>query len=381
MRAMVATVVALATGAAGFLPASIPMRLASRWEQPVSSMIMNNAGSSGRQDDASGEGLLTRTGWLQATTAAVAVGVGVAVSPDPASAAAKESGPDGLPASGYFVQHAVFKVPDMDEEVKFYTKGLGMKIVRQREVNGARNVFVAYGEETLANKDGGYFSLELVYDPKAPPGYSSGGPFQYLGLSLDSTLATIAYKVDAAGGTVVPHWFGTKDFVEVTSPSGTTVRVKEGKRRDPFSVVAFGTQYPDKATAYFHNVLGMKEQDAGLLKVLGPLAGDALRLSGYDKNGVSVALNPVDSKIFEGGTFGKLAVLTKDTRALADKVSASGGARKVGGGDVLFAGEVPGIGTKVANTIDFEGRGVVFVDYQDFEGEMKPPSPPASDSE
>lgn len=44
----------------------------------------------------------------------------------------------------------------------------------------------------------GYFSLELVYDPKAPPGYTSGGPFQYLGLSLDSTLATIAYKVDAA---------------------------------------------------------------------------------------------------------------------------------------------------------------------------------------
>lgn len=43
----------------------------------------------------------------------------------------------------------------MDEEVKFFTEGLGMKVVRQREVNGARNVFVAYGEETLANKDGG----------------------------------------------------------------------------------------------------------------------------------------------------------------------------------------------------------------------------------
>ncbi len=49
----------------------------------------------------------------------------------------------------------------------------------------------------------------------------------------------------------------------------------------------------------------------------------------------------------QGGTFGKLAILTKDTKALADKVSASGGAKKIGGGDVLFAGEVPGIGTKV----------------------------------
>ncbi len=49
------------------------------------------------------------------------------------------------------------------------------------------------------------------------------------------------------------------------------------------------------------DVLGMKEQDAGLLKILGPLAGEALRLSGYDKNGISVALNPVDSRISEVG--------------------------------------------------------------------------------
>ena len=47
------------------------------------------------------------------------------------------------------------------------------------------------------------------------------------------------------------------------------------------------------------DVLGMKDQDAGLLKILGPLAGDAIRLSGYDRNGVSVALNPVKSRISE----------------------------------------------------------------------------------
>lgn len=53
----------------------------------------------------------------------------------------------------------------MDEEVKFFTEGLGMKVVRQREVNGARNVFVAYGEETLANKNGGgAFHSIIVWD-------------------------------------------------------------------------------------------------------------------------------------------------------------------------------------------------------------------------
>lgn len=49
----------------------------------------------------------------------------------------------------------------------------------------------------------------------------------------------------------------------------------------------------------------------------------------------------------QGGRFGKLAILTKDTMVMADKVSGSGGAGKGLGGDVLFAGEVPGIGTKV----------------------------------
>lgn len=51
----------------------------------------------------------------------------------------------------------------------------------------------------------------------------------------------------------------------------------------------------------------------------------------------------------QGGAFKKLAILTKDTKGVADKVSASGGAKKTGG-DVLFAGEVPGIGTKVDQT-------------------------------
>lgn len=47
------------------------------------------------------------------------------------------------------------QVQNIEEEIKFYTQGLGMKVVRQREVNGARNVFVSYGEESLRAKDGG----------------------------------------------------------------------------------------------------------------------------------------------------------------------------------------------------------------------------------
>ena len=51
-----------------------------------------------------------------------------------------------------------------------------------------------------------------------------------------------------------------------------------------------------------------------------------------------------------GGVFEKLAILTSDTKAAAEKVTASGGTKKGTGGDVLFVGEVPGIGTKARNT-------------------------------
>lgn len=44
----------------------------------------------------------------------------------------------------------------------------------------------------------GYFSLELVYNPKASPTYASGGPFQYLGITLPTTLATVGYKTNEA---------------------------------------------------------------------------------------------------------------------------------------------------------------------------------------
>ncbi|CAM9464285.1 unnamed protein product [Discosporangium mesarthrocarpum] len=341
---------------------------------------------------------LSRRKWLKGA-AAMAAATAVAWETLPGKTGAPvgfpqvaEAAAGGLPASGFFIQHAVIQVDDMDAEVQFFTQGLGMQVVRQREVGGSRNVFVAYGPESLASKGGGYFSLELVQEAKGGPRvFAGGGPFRYLGLTLPEKLAMVGYKVDLAGGTVVPHWFATRDFAEFTSPSGVTVRVKEGKRRDPFTVVGFASAQPERATKYFRETLGMKEQGDSILKVLGPLAGEANRLSGYDAGGVSVALLPSESKITQargggaqrdrwdglitGGIFKKLAILTRDTQAAAKAVEATAGP---GTGKVLFSGPVPGIGTKVANTVDFEGRGVVFVDYDDFESEMSPPAlPPA----
>lgn len=57
------------------------------------------------------------------------------------------------------------QVRDMDAEIKFFTEGLGMKVMRQRDVGGVRNVFVAYGPESLKVKDGG--TIRNVHFPPA----------------------------------------------------------------------------------------------------------------------------------------------------------------------------------------------------------------------
>lgn len=59
----------------------------------------------------------------------------------------------------------------------------------------------------------------------------------------------------------------------------------------------------------------MKEQDTGLLKLLGPLVGEANRLYGYDRGGVSIALNPVDVKIQKVGMLENPSV---ETSGLSD---------------------------------------------------------------
>jgi hypothetical protein len=161
--------------------------------------------------------------------------------------------------------------------------------------------------------------------------------------------------------------------VEVASPDGIRVRINEGKRRDPVTVVAFGSAKPERFKAHLEKGLGMKDQPGNLPRILGSLAGD--ELLGYDRDGVSVSIVSLDTAPVAGDAFTKVAILTKDTQGVAASVEASPS------GKVLFAGPVPGIGTKVANTIDDEDHGFVFVDYDDFEGELVPPKPaPAAES-
>lgn len=62
-----------------------------------------------------------------------------------------------------------------------------------------------------------------------------------------------------------------------------------------------------------------------------------------------------------GGVIDKLAIA-------ADGVLEKG---KLPGAEVKFAGEAPGIGTRVAVTQDPNGLGIVLVEYKDLEQELQ----------
>ncbi|CAM9573486.1 unnamed protein product [Chrysoparadoxa australica] len=250
-----------------------------------------------------------------------------------------------------YMQHAVILVQDMDESLKFWCDGLGMQVVRQRSSGSTTTKFVGYGPEDL-NK-GGFFSLELVKDTTKTI-QNPGTAFQYLGLTLPVS-PEAAVKVAEGTGTLKGSAL-SKGYAEVTGPEGLRVRLTKGVRQDPVTTVGFGTNDLAKSSSYWVKAAGMKEQGAE------PFGGD--KRLGYTPKGVHVSLVTIPEAPVRGDTFGKVAVLSADTAAWPSRVECEGG-------KVLFSGAVPGIGTKVTNTLDPEGHGLVFVDTQDFGKEME----------
>ena len=63
--------------------------------------------------------------------------------------------PGNLPS---VLQGLVLQCQDLESEVDFWTKGLGMKVLRRTR----GSVVVGYGPESFALEKGGHVSLELV---------------------------------------------------------------------------------------------------------------------------------------------------------------------------------------------------------------------------
>ncbi len=122
--------------------------------------------------------------------------------------------------------HTMIRVKDLDASVNFYTKLLGMKELRRREVPDGKYTlaFVGYADEADTSV------LELTYNWGKDDGYELGTGFGHLAVGVPDVAATCA-KLRTAGAKITrepgPVKFGTTVIAFVEDPDGYKIELVE----------------------------------------------------------------------------------------------------------------------------------------------------------
>lgn len=206
----------------------------------------------------------------------------------PVPAGAVQGGKAGAMSS--FFQGVVLQCQNLEDEVAFWTQGLKMKILRRT----AGSVVVGYGAEALDQEKGGHFSLELV---RAPPAEANNAK-----IKLEMTLPTrtnLIIDAEEAGGSVMPSWFGTTQYVSLKSPSGFLVRIETSKQKEvayPVNAVAIQTDDVATTAKEISEAFSMKPDDGFVLPFSDPKS-KTLRFIDSSGTAQSVALvvEPLDA--------------------------------------------------------------------------------------
>ena len=123
--------------------------------------------------------------------------------------------------------HTMIRVGDLDRSVEFYTKMLGMKELRRRDVPDGKYtlVFLGYGD---GNASGGA-EIELTYNYGVER-YEQGNAFGHLAVGVPDVRAA-AEAVRDGGGKVTrepgPVKFGTTMIAFVEDPDGYKIELIE----------------------------------------------------------------------------------------------------------------------------------------------------------
>lgn len=121
--------------------------------------------------------------------------------------------------------HTMIRVGDLQRSVEFYTKLLGMKELRRRDVPEGKYTlaFVGYGEEETNSV------IELTYNYGVDH-YDHGSAFGHLAVSVPDVAGTCE-RLRAAGAKITrdpgPVKFGTTVIAFIEDPDGYKIELIE----------------------------------------------------------------------------------------------------------------------------------------------------------
>ncbi len=133
---------------------------------------------------------------------------------------------NGVDVSGFRMLHTMIRVRDQDRSIDFYTRHLGMKVIRQKEFEGGRftNTFVGYESDDTGTV------LELTYNWDQEEPYTHGSGFGHLAVAVPDIYATCA-ALGKEGVTISrppgPMKHGTSVIAFIEDPDGYKIELIE----------------------------------------------------------------------------------------------------------------------------------------------------------
>lgn len=134
--------------------------------------------------------------------------------------------PGGAATGGYRMLHTMVRVRDLEKSLDFYTRLLGMKLLRRKDFPGGKFTlaFVGYGEES----DTAVLELTHNWDQDGP--YDLGSGYGHIAIGVPDIYATCA-QLEKEGATIPrppgPMQHGSTVIAFVDDPDGYKVELIE----------------------------------------------------------------------------------------------------------------------------------------------------------
>ena len=128
--------------------------------------------------------------------------------------------------SRYRLAHTMIRVRDLEKSLDFYTRILGMQVLRQKEYPGGKftNTFVGYGPEET------HPAIELTYNWDQEEPYDMGNGWGHVALEVPDVYGACE-ALQEAGANITrppgPMKNGTRVIAFVEDPDGYKVELLE----------------------------------------------------------------------------------------------------------------------------------------------------------